>query len=76
MNATVIEFRVQTQCELCKRPAGPDELSECYECGQKYCGMCHTCECDLRVADLVARIREMQPGLFRRLWLALLNRAA
>jgi hypothetical protein len=66
MQATVIAFPVQTACETCQRPCGPDQLNTCNTCGQKMCGKCDRCRCDVLAAELLERAL-MQPGLRRRI---------
>jgi predicted sulfurtransferase len=58
MPAKVIAFPVQTMCHVCKVPCGPDELSQCYECLEKFCRHCSECACD-RVA---AQLADLMPS--------------
>lgn len=64
MAAKVIAFPVQTACDTCGRPCGPDQLSTCLTCGDKMCGNCDKCRCDRLAADLFERALA-QPSLRR-----------
>jgi hypothetical protein len=49
----LIAFPVQTECPTCHSVCSPEELSECLDCGDKYCGRvsfgCSSeCDCDGR----------------------------
>jgi hypothetical protein len=47
MSTTVLSFPVKHRCPACDKPIiGPDDLSECYTCGDRFCRRCHVCSCD------------------------------
>lgn len=53
MATNVLSFPVAESCPVCKRSVAEGDLSECYECGEKFCRKCHECACDRAVADLL-----------------------
>jgi hypothetical protein len=60
MSAAVLNFPAAVTCQSCGRPCGEDELSECYACGDKFCGSARTncksiCSCD-RLAGYLADV--------------------
>lgn len=69
MSAQLLAFPVQTSCPICKRPCGPDELAECSDCGDKFCGLCAWCSCDELAKDLAERMARLKPpSVLQRMW--------
>ncbi len=64
--AVVLEFPVKASCPCCGRTCNEEDLSECYTCGEKFCGSAKSdcksiCACDRLTADLAARWTIMKP---------------
>jgi len=76
MSAAVLSFPAAVTCQSCGRACGEDELSDCSECGDTFCGSAKSncrsiCSCD-RLADYLHTLRELRDksGLLTRLWQA------
>jgi hypothetical protein len=71
MSATVLNFPAAVICGSCGRPCSENELSECFTCGDKFCGSAKTnckalCSCDRLALELADRLAELRPGLLKR----------
>jgi len=56
MSTKVLSFPVKHRCPACDRPiSDPEDLSECYACGDRFCRKCHRCSCD-KFAEFVKRL--------------------
>lgn len=71
MATNVLAFPMAESCPVCKRQVAEGDLSECYECGARFCRHCHECDCDRAVQAIAKRMEELKqlkPGLLARLW--------
>jgi hypothetical protein len=72
MATKVLTFPVAVTCQSCGKSCSEDELSECFTCGDKFCGSAKTnckalCSCDRLALELADRLAELRPGLLKRL---------
>jgi hypothetical protein len=63
MSATVLAFPAQTTCDVCGRSCSEDDLGGCFTCDTRFCDKCAECKCDKEVAELAARMSDLEPGL-------------
>ena len=72
MSATILNFPAAVICGSCGKSCSEDELSECFTCGDKFCGSAKTnckavCSCDRLALELADRVAALRPGFLTRL---------
>jgi hypothetical protein len=66
MATNVLAFPAAVTCPCCGRPCAEEDLSECYACGDKFCGSAKSncksiCSCD-RLAEYLADVLAVRKG--------------